>query len=271
MKRFVERMLGRPEPTGIKPGARDYDEDGHAQLPPGRRVYCIGDIHGRLDLLDELHGLIRNDSADFQGSLCIIYLGDFIDRGPDSRQVLDRLIEQPLARFDAIHLLGNHEQAMLDFLAYPEAAMAWLQFGGEATLLSYGIEPGRVRMRRRVDLLRDELQGRLPRSHREFLATCRQLYVEGSYCFVHAGIRPGIELPDQRAEDLLWIRGEFTESVEDHGYTVVHGHSITEDVEWRPNRIGIDTGAFYTGVLSALVLEAGQRRLLQTGQGGDGF
>jgi len=265
LKKLVERILGRPaaddapaveaEPVRVQPS-----------LPPGRRLYCIGDIHGRLDLLDELHDMIRADAEVHDGSRGIVYLGDYIDRGAQSRQVLDRLIEQPLEGFDAVHLLGNHEQAMLDFLADPRAAAAWLGFGGQVTLLSYGVGLGRVQMLNRLDQLRDELEAKLPLPHLEFLAGCRTLHVEGSYCFAHAGIRPGVPLESQKAEDLMWIREEFTRSRVDHGHIVVHGHSISDEVEWLPNRIGIDTGAFYSGLLTALVLEGDQQRLLQTGR-----
>ena len=264
MKKLVERILGRadgPVVTAREPDPVDREYT-RPWLPPGRRVYSIGDIHGRLDLLEELHGMILEDAAGHDGSKAIVYLGDFIDRGAQSKQVVDLLIEQPLDGFEAIHLLGNHEQAMLDFMEYPEAAAAWLSFGGQVTLLSYGAGLGRVQMGRQVQILRDELDARLPQSHREFLASCRLMHVEGSYCFAHAGIRPGVPLEEQKAEDLMWIRGEFCDSAEDHGCIVVHGHSITEEVEWRPNRIGIDTGAYYSGLLTALVLEGDQQRLL---------
>jgi len=266
LKKFVDRILGRPdEPAG---GAAEAPACAYVQpfLPEGRRLYCIGDIHGRLDLLEELHQQIRADAADFDGSKGVVYLGDFIDRGAQSRQVIDLLIEQPLAGFEAIHLLGNHEQTMLDFLAYPQAAASWLAYGGQVCLLSYGVGLGRVQMAQQVDVLRDELEARLPRSHRDFLASCRLLHAEGSYCFVHAGIRPGVPLEEQAPEDLLWIREEFTRSTADHGCIVVHGHSISEEVEMLPNRIGIDTGAFYSGLLTALVLEGSEQRLLQTGR-----
>jgi serine/threonine protein phosphatase 1 len=270
LKKLVERILGRAEPraseqTAIAEQGRAYTEP---RLEPGRRVYCIGDIHGRLDLLEELHEMIRADAADFQGGKAVVYLGDFIDRGAQSKQVVDLLIEQPLEGIEAIHIMGNHEQAMLDFLEYPEAAAAWLNFGGQVTLLSYGVGLGRVQMARQVQLLRDELDAKLPQSHREFLTSCRLMHVEGSYCFAHAGIRPGVPLEEQKPEDLMWIREEFCGSDADHGCIVVHGHSITEEVEWRPNRIGIDTGAYYSGLLTALVLEGSEQRLLQTGRSG---
>jgi serine/threonine protein phosphatase 1 len=267
LKKFVERLLGPSDAArtkSVQPESASYVEP---SLPAGRRLYCIGDIHGRLDLLDELHGMIRADAGGFGGSKGIVYLGDYIDRGAQSKQVLDLLIEQPMNGFDVIHLLGNHEQAMLDFLAQPQSAAAWLNFGGQVTLLSYGVGLGRLQMLRQVDILRDELEAKLPPSHLEFIASCRLLHAEGSYCFAHAGIRPGVAPQEQVAEDLLWIRDEFTRSRSDHGCIVVHGHSISEEVELLPNRIGIDTGAFYTGMLTALVLEGSEQRLLQTGRG----
>lgn len=266
MKKLVERILGPSD--GAAKSAPEEEGRHYAEplLPAGRRLYCIGDIHGRLDLLVELHNMIRTDADGFEGSKGIVYLGDYIDRGAQSKQVLDLLIEQPMDGFDVVHLLGNHEQAMLDFLAQPQSAAAWLNFGGQVTLLSYGVGLGRLQMLRQVDLLRDELEAKLPPSHLEFIASCRLLHTEGSYCFAHAGIRPGIPPDEQVAEDLLWIREEFTRSRVDHGCIVVHGHSISEEVELLPNRIGIDTGAFYTGMLTALVLEGGEQRLLQTGR-----
>lgn len=266
MKKFVERILGQADARNAQEPAAAGMAYTDPMLPAGRRLYAIGDIHGRLDLLEELHGMIEADAAGFAGSKGVVYLGDYIDRGAQSKQVLDFLIEKPLAGFDCVYLLGNHEQTMLDFLAQPQAAAAWLSFGGQVCLLSYGVGLGRVQMTRQVDLLRDELEQRLPHSHLEFLAACRLMHREGSYCFVHGGIRPGVALEEQVPEDLLWIREDFTRSTADHGCIVVHGHSISEDVEMRPNRIGIDTGAFYSGLLTALVLEGSEQRLLQTGR-----
>ena len=211
--------------------------------------------------------MIREDSAGFGGSKIVVYLGDYIDRGSSSRQVLDLLIGQSLADFETIYLLGNHEQSMLDFLSHPRAAAAWLSFGGQVTLLSYSVGLGRVMMTQDPELLRDELEEKLPQSHLEFLSSCRLVYSEGSYCFVHAGIRPDVPMEDQMIDDLLWIREDFTRSRVRHEHIVVHGHSISDEVEWLPNRIGIDTGAFQSGLLTALVLEGQDRRLLQTGRG----
>jgi serine/threonine protein phosphatase 1 len=267
LKKFVERILGRSDQPPTESTEEERQSYTEPFLPAGRRLYCIGDIHGRLDLLEELHDMIRADAAGCAGSKAVVYLGDFVDRGAQSKQVMDLLIEQPLAGFDAVHLMGNHEQAMLDFLAHPQSAAAWLTFGGQVTLLSYGVGLGRLQMSQQVDVLRDELEARLPPAHLEFLASCQLMHREGNYCFVHAGIRPGVALEEQVAEDLLWIREDFTRSRADHGCIVVHGHSINEEVELLPNRIGIDTGAFYSGLLTALVLEGAEQRLLQTGRG----
>ena len=262
MKSFVKRWLGDAEPaaeTGAPARA--------PSVPPGRRVYAIGDIHGRLDLLRELHGRIAHDGAGFDGERTVVYLGDYIDRGPASREVIDELLDAPLPGFAAVHLLGNHEQTLLDFLLYPQQAAGWLTWGGRETLQSYGVRPPLDFMRADVEQLRDEFQARLPDRHLAFFRGMPLTHADGDYLFVHAGIRPGVPLQEQSDSDLLWIRRDFTASDEDLGCVVVHGHSISEEVELRPNRIGIDTGAFYTGVLTCLVLEGAERRLLQTGGG----
>jgi serine/threonine protein phosphatase 1 len=261
-------MLGRK--TATVSAADTHQEDnpgqGSAYLPEGRRLYCIGDIHGRLDLLEELHAMIRADAAEFEGSKAVVYLGDYIDRGSQSAQVLDLLIARDLDGFETIHLMGNHEQSMLDFLQDPWTTAAWLTYGGRVALLSYGIGPGTLMRRKDIEHLRDQLEEKLPQSHLDFLRSCPLLHTEGDYCFVHAGIRPGVPLEDQEASDLLWIRDEFTHSKVAHDHVVVHGHTISEEVEWQPNRIGIDTGAYLSGMLTALVLEGSERRLLQTGR-----
>jgi serine/threonine protein phosphatase 1 len=235
------------------------------EMEAGRRLYCIGDIHGRLDLLRLLHERIAEDAEPFDGDRTIVYLGDYIDRGMQSRGVMEELLEAPLAGFEAVHLLGNHEQTLLDFLQYPEQAAGWLAWGGRETLASYGVPLPPDFRQPDIVALRDMLLGRIDMRHVEYMRGMPMTHAAGDYLFVHAGIRPGVPLQEQSDSDLLWIRRDFTESTESHGCVVVHGHSISEEVEMLPNRIGIDTGAFYTGVLTCLVLEGSTRRLLQTG------
>ncbi len=256
----------------LRAGARDTapGPDGRSGAarpvyPDGKRLYCVGDIHGHAGLLEQLHKMIAADAAGYAGKKQVLYLGDYIDRGDASKRVVDILLEQPLAGFEAIHLLGNHEQALLDFLLNPEAMAAWLGFGGVAALHSYGIEAGLVSSAHQLEKIRAELEEKLPPSHREFYENCKLCHTEGSYYFVHAGVRPGVALEKQNFEDLLWIREPFTASTANHGAVIVHGHSISAEPELLPNRIGIDTGAFVTGVLTALVLEGEQQRILQTG------
>ena len=254
MKSFVKRWLGDSGSQPLQPF-----------LPAGRRVYCIGDIHGRLDLLQELHRAVAVDAAGYAGEKTLIYLGDYIDRGDHSKEVIDLLLEQPIQGFETVHLLGNHEKTLLDFLRYPREVMHWLTYGGRNTLQSYGVPLWREVTPQYMDEVRDELEAKLPPAHLDFYQGLGLFHVAGTYGFVHAGIRPGIPLRAQRDEDLLWIREDFTESREMHELIIVHGHTIRPEVELLPNRIGIDTGAFITGVLSCLVLEGSQQRLLQTG------
>jgi len=233
--------------------------------PDGKRLYCIGDIHGRADLLEQLHAMIEADASGYHGDKQLLYLGDYIDRGEESRRVVDILLQQSLPGFEAIHLLGNHEQALLDFLLDPHAMVSWLGFGGMATLHSYGIDTGLASSLPSLEAIRSKLEEQLPDSHREFYENCILSHAEGSYYFVHAGIRPGVALEKQHFKDQLWIREAFTASTANHGAIVVHGHTISAEPELLPNRIGIDTGAFATGVLTALVLEGTTQRILQTG------
>ena len=233
LKRLLQRWLGgsRGSRDGLTSPENQEIEGVTPYLPPDRRVYCIGDVHGRLDLLEELQAMILEDSAGFDGSKVIVYLGDYIDRGAQSKQVLDLLIEQPLADFESVHLLGNHEHAMLDFLRNPEGiGAAWLGFGGQVTCLSYGVGPNRIMMNADLELLREELSEKLPQSHLDFMNSMPLTHIEGSYYFVHAGIRPDESIEDQQAGDLLWIREEFTRSRRRHKYIIVHGHTISMEV-----------------------------------------
>jgi serine/threonine protein phosphatase 1 len=233
-----------------------------ARLPPGLRVYAIGDIHGRSDLLDRLHDLIETDLSTAPEKTVVIYLGDYVDRGPDSHGVIERLIRPRFPGVETLALLGNHEDMLLQFLDAPYGASLWLTNGGDATLHSY-----KVKIPASFDELlmtQRALLGVLPRHHKQFLMSLPVQVQFGDYLFVHAGIKPGLPVDRQSREQMIWIRDVFLDSEIDHGLIVVHGHTIVHEVEWRPNRIGVDTGAYTTGRLTALVLEGAGRRLLQT-------
>ena len=233
-------------------------------IPANQRIYCVGDIHGRADLLGRLHQKILIDSEKFTGKKTVVYLGDYVDRGEQSRQVIELLLSCPLTGFESVFLMGNHEKAMMDFIEYPIATAAWLGFGGREALNSYAIPLAHIPNMREIPELAQQLDNKLPDSHRSFIHATLHSWQCGSYYFVHAGIRPGVALEKQSLEDKLWIRGDFLESTINHGAIIVHGHSITLEPELLPNRIGIDTGAFSTGVLTCLVLEGAEQRLLQT-------
>jgi serine/threonine protein phosphatase 1 len=239
---------------------------GH-RVPAGTLVYAIGDIHGRSDLLKKLHRRIVADAATKSASRkVIVYLGDYVDRGPDSCGVIDLILDQAPKGFTLVFLRGNHEKIMLEFLEDTSSAPVWLRNGAVPTFDSYGIraseqlQPGDAELQR----LQAELKAKLPRRHVDFLKSLQNLHVEGDYAFVHAGVKPGVALAEQREEDLLWIRGEFLASTADHGHMIVHGHTILPDVQFAPNRIGIDTGAFYSDRLTCLALEGDTRRIIQT-------
>ena len=234
-------------------------------LPEGRRVYAIGDIHGRSDLLDRLLALIDADDRARGGiERELIFLGDLVDRGPDSRGVVERLLALSKEPGKVRFLMGNHEEV---FLRAAQADLKALRFltriGGRETLLSYGIS---VDEYRNVDFaeLAALLARRVPAEHVEFLSGFESWIEIGDYLFVHAGIRPGVAMEDQERGDLCWIRDEFLNHRDSFGKMVVHGHSIAGEVDERTNRIGIDTGAFASGKLTAIGLEGSARWYLST-------
>jgi len=238
------------------------------RVPNGLVVYAIGDVHGRDDRLRELEGMLRADAARRSAARrLVVMLGDYVDRGPGSRAVLDHLCAPPPPGFERACLAGNHEQLMLAFLDDPGEAAPWLANGGAATLASYGVAgaaalraaPAAVLLR-----AREELRAALPAAHLAFLRGLGRMRREGDYLFVHAGIRPGVAPGDQVEDDLLWIRRPFLSSNSDHGCVVVHGHSIVEEPEIHPNRIAIDTGAYASGVLTALALDGERVEFLRT-------
>jgi serine/threonine protein phosphatase 1 len=235
-------------------------------LPQGQLVYAIGDIHGRADLLALLLAEIESDSARSKDAKrrTLVFLGDYIDRGHDSRRVVDMVLDDLPAGFDAHFLKGNHEAIMLDFLDDPSYLGHWLANGADATFRSYGLDVAELVGRGAApEVWRRAFLASLPETHRDFFEALELAVSFGDYFFVHAGVRPGVPLEAQDPNDMIWIRGPFLQSEDDFGKIVVHGHTPGRDPVIRANRIGIDTGAVFTDRLTALRLENGSRRLMQ--------
>lgn len=260
LRAWIARCLGTP---GAAAGAAAAPA-----MVEGVRLYAVGDIHGESALLDRLLAMIADDMvgrADRRA--VVVFLGDYVDRGPDSRGVLDRLTADPTPAAETRFLAGNHESALLDFIDDPVAGARWLDFGGTEALASYGVRASvGARDRKRLKDLRDQLVDRLPDAHRRFLEALEDWAVYGDYAFVHAGIKPGRPLKRQRRDDLLWLREPFLSSPLRHEKVIVHGHTIVDAPEIRPNRIAVDTGAYATGVLTAVVLDGTERSFLKTGK-----
>jgi serine/threonine protein phosphatase 1 len=238
-----------------------------AAVPAGERIYAIGDIHGRADLLDELLGMIDEDNiARGPSQVRLIFLGDLIDRGPDSKKVVERLMDVK-ARHPLTHiLLGNHEEVFLQALRGDSAgALRYaLRIGADATIQSYGVT-GQEYLRADIDQLLEISLRRVPQEHLDFMAGFEDMVVAGDYVFVHAGVRPDKPLDRQKVNDLRWIRDDFLDYRGKLEKIVVHGHSIADEVQVTAHRIGIDTGAYASGILTAMGFEGGERWLLQTG------
>jgi serine/threonine protein phosphatase 1 len=234
-----------------------------AAVPDGMRVYAVGDIHGRADLLDKLHETIDADARHFPGRKEIVYLGDFIDRGRDSKGVVDRVLNAVPFGLTPRYIRGNHDQALLDFLDQPETYRAWRNYGAGETLLSYGVKPPLYDSLEHFSAASQELKAALPRGHLAFFRGLEFKTVVGDYVFVHAGLRPGVPLERQSEQDLMWIRDEFLSATGSFGKVVVHGHTPVEAPVKAQNRISIDTGAYATGVLTSSVLEGATCRFLQ--------
>ena len=258
-------MLGKLFKSAGNAAPRETALKSTPKAPAGLRIYAIGDIHGNLALLDDLHGQIAADAASgSQLQTVIVYLGDYVDRGLHSRQVIDRLLEGPPAGFRAVHIKGNHEEAVLDFLQDPTFGMQWRNFGGLETLYSYGVDnAGQLATPDAFLKAGNLFSENMPAQHLHFYNALKTSVTLGDYFFTHAGVRPGVPLSQQREEDLLWIREEFLDSPANFGKVVVHGHTPEPDPVLRPNRIGIDTGAYMTGVLTCVVLEDESQRFIQ--------
>ncbi len=242
---------------------------GRAAVPDGVRVYAIGDIHGQAKLLDSLHQMIDDDLAAHPVSQPkVIYLGDYVDRGHDSKGVLDRLAVGACGGVSRVLLKGNHEELMLRFLVEPASTAGWWDLGGRETLLSYKVDPRLAMSRTSLAEAAREFAAKLPPEHFDLIHAMPCSVAVGDYFFCHAGVKPGVPLDRQSDRDLMWIRGDFLDSDRDFGKVVVHGHTPVPAVEFRPNRINIDTGAYATNQLSCLVLEGTGRRLIQTAPAG---
>src|SRR5690349_12961862 len=219
------------------------------RLPRGRRVYAVGDIHGRRDKLDTLHRLIADDmAARPTGSAVLVHLGDYINQGPDSAGVIAMLAAgPPVPRLQVVNLLGDHERMLLDALSGDRAAATdWLWAGGREALASWGVDP---------ETPREQWEAALPPDHIAWLRGLALTHREGDYLFVHGGIRPGVNLDRQSRDDLVSMRQPFLSTERDFGVIVVHGHSSHPAVQITANRIGLDTGAGHGAKLSCAVLE----------------
>lgn len=246
-----KRFFARPEPRSF-------------MLHEAKRIYAVGDIHGRLDLFEQLLARIdADDAARGATETHLILLGDLVDRGADSAGVVERAMQLCVTGKCRV-LMGNHEEVLIKtWEGDRRTASLFARIGGRETLLSYGVSEEVYEAADLAELV-ELTRAHVPEAHIEFMRCFEETIAEGDYLFVHAGIRPGVPHDEQSRADTRWIRREFLEDESDHGAMIVHGHSITEDVVQRHNRIGIDTGAFATGKLTAVGLEGAERWFLST-------
>lgn len=264
----LQRLLAPSPPPRLEPpagasaaetGPTPANDHGPSLTSPAfaeERIYAIGDIHGRADLLEDLLRQIYEDAADCASPPHLVYLGDYMDRGFESRRVLDILLSDTSTAFQRYYLKGNHEAAMLRFLRDYRFGPQWAQFGGSETLVSYGVQPPRIRTD--VEdwrIAQEALVEALPQSHLDFLNSLSLIVRLGQYAFVHAGVRPGRPLDEQEENDLLWIREPFLQDKSRHEAVIVHGHTPLRDPYADERRIAVDTGAYLTGRLTAVRLE----------------
>lgn len=248
----------RPDPNALPPRK--------THVPADTRVYAVGDIHGRADLLKRLMELIHEDVANSEESrVVLIFLGDYVDRGFQSKDVIDYLLSDELARYETYYLKGNHEAAFETFLADSSFGPQWAKFGGAETLMSYGIQPPRAKtITSEWEVVCTQLNRQLPVEHRAFLSSLSLYATLGDYVFVHAGLRPGLPLDQQTEKDILWIREEFLKDEGAFDRVVVHGHTPISDPHHDFRRIGIDTGAYLTGKLTAACLVGSEVKFITT-------
>jgi serine/threonine protein phosphatase 1 len=230
---------------------------------PNTRIAAFGDIHGRIDLLQKLEPALDKAAQDTARSLLEIYLGDYVDRGANPKAVIEYLVKRSnLTDRRVICLAGNHEQMMVAALDNDKDFKRWLDFGGQSTLLSYGVSP--THFGKDVAKIRQAFIKAIPQSHVDFLRNLPTSYAHAGFFFAHAGIRPKLPLSEQKDEDLLWIRNPFLTSFADFGAVIVHGHTPSAKPVFKSNRIGIDTGAYRTGVLTCLLITSEKVFVLDT-------
>lgn len=256
MIKSLAALTGLPRST--KPGSKA----GYS-VPPGIRVYAVGDVHGRYDLFERMLEEVEADVGAYPAeNVRLVLLGDLVDRGPQSAEVVERAL-QLCESSKSVHVLaGNHEEVFLRVLdGDVDSLRFFMKIGGRPTMMSYGITDREILTLKSRELV-DLLIARVPPTHVDFLRGLEDVVRFGDVVFVHAGIRPGVPIDEQKLSDLRWIRSDFLDSRSNHGALVVHGHNIVDEVEDFPNRVGIDTGAFASGRLSILVLEGSTRRVL---------
>jgi serine/threonine protein phosphatase 1 len=238
------------------------------RVPQGRRVYAVGDVHGRADLLIKLLEELRSDAriGNYEGRPILIFLGDYIDRGFQSKDVINILLSNMVSPFETYFLKGNHEQAMLQFLGDPGIGPRWAEYGGAETLVSYGVQPPRTRTSPEEWMQASaDLHEALPAEHLHFLKSLELSVRVGDYVFVHAGVRPGVPLDQQSEHDLLWIREDFLNDRRALGAVIVHGHTPIQKPYRDGRRISLDTGAYLSGKLTAARFEHDAVEFITTG------
>lgn len=254
--------------------SRFFNRSKSSAPPPstdGRLIYAVGDVHGRLDVLEPLIQSVAEDALAQRPAEppLLIFLGDYVDRGAASAGVIDKILALKASRgFEVRALKGNHEEALLQFLDDPDFGATWAQHGGMTTIASYGVPPPTTRTDSEAwRAARDAFAGAIPAEHLTFLRSLELMVTVGDYAFVHAGVRPGVRFADQAERDLLWIRGEFLQSQGPFEKVIVHGHTPTEEPQITRHRLGIDTGVYATGVLTAVRLNGEGHHLIQAKAG----
>jgi len=236
-----------------------------ARAPEGMRLYAIGDVHGCRDLLKRMHAAIEDEIArDRPGDWRIIHLGDYCDRGPDTKGVIDFIVARQAADARIISLRGNHDDGMLNFLTAGGEWRIFTHNGGETTAASYGVRAD-FATPWMLEASRDALNAAMPAAHRAFLEALQYQVSFGDFMFCHAGVRPGVPLDRQDRHDLMWIRNEFHDHGGLYARVIVHGHTPVAAVDIRHNRVNLDTRAFASGMLSAIAIEGDRKRILEVG------